>query len=52
MRIMPSCREVRNNSPSRLMPICRSARGAGLPIFWPIRSRNDTSTRLPLVSRT
>ena len=32
MRIMPSCREVRNNSPSRLMLICRSARGAGLPM--------------------
>ena len=52
MRIMPSCREVRNNSPSRLMLICRSARVAGLPMALSIRSRNDTSTRLPLASRT
>jgi hypothetical protein len=51
MRIMPSCREVMNNSPSRLMPICRSARGIGVPIALSIRSRNDTSTRLPLASR-
>ncbi len=52
MRIIPSCLEVRNNSPSRLWLMCRSHRTTVLPIFFSIRSRNDTSTRLPLASRT
>ncbi len=43
MRIIPSCLEVRK---------CRSHRTTVLPIFFSIRSRNDTSTRLPLASRT
>ena len=32
IRIMPSCRDVMNSSPSRLRPMCRSARVMAAPI--------------------
>jgi len=50
MRIIPSCLEVRNNSPSAAMADVQIASNHVLTIFFSIRSRNDTSTRLPLAS--
>ena len=42
IRMVPSCREVMNSSPSRLRLMCRSPRGARKPIVFSISSRSDT----------
>ena len=39
IRTVPSCLDVMNSSPSRLRPMCRSARGTGCPIVRSISSR-------------
>ena len=47
IRIMPSCREVRKSSPSRLRLMCRSARVTVAPLVASISSRNETYVRFP-----
>ena len=42
MRIIPSCRDVRNSSPSPLRLTCKSARAIEAPIVRSTRSRNVT----------
>ena len=42
IRIMPSCRDVRKSSPSRLRLMCRSARAAVAPLAASTSSRNET----------